>query len=83
MRDLRRAPAAPTPRSRTPNGTSRDDERAESDRQRNGRADASGARAPGQPHLAPRVIDVRNAYLVSSLMRDVDPPRHRRRRDGA
>ena len=25
----------------------------------------------GQPHLAPRVIDVRNAYLVSSLMRDV------------
>jgi penicillin-binding protein 1A len=29
------------------------------------------ARPPGQPHLAPRVIDVRNAYLVSSLMRDV------------
>ncbi|HKE48449.1 MAG TPA: penicillin-binding protein 1A [Rhodanobacteraceae bacterium] len=28
-------------------------------------------RATGQPHLAPRVIDVRNAYLVSSLMRDV------------
>ena len=27
--------------------------------------------APGQPHLAPRVIDVRNAYLVTSLMRDV------------
>ena len=25
----------------------------------------------GQPHLAPRVIDVRNAYLVTSLMRDV------------
>ena len=29
------------------------------------------AAASGQPHLAPRVIDVRNAYLVSSLMRDV------------
>ncbi len=29
------------------------------------------ARPPGQPHLAPRVIDVRNAYLVTSLMRDV------------
>ena len=29
------------------------------------------ARPAGQPHLAPRVIDVRNAYLVSSLMRDV------------
>ena len=28
-------------------------------------------RAGGQAHLAPRVIDVRNAYLVSSLMRDV------------
>ncbi|MDR2012914.1 MAG: penicillin-binding protein 1A [Rhodanobacter sp.] len=26
---------------------------------------------PGQPHLAPRMIDVRNAYLVTSLMRDV------------
>src|SRR6185437_5026403 len=28
-------------------------------------------RAPGEPHLAPRVIDARNAYLVTSLMRDV------------
>ncbi|HEV7489909.1 MAG TPA: penicillin-binding protein 1A [Rhodanobacteraceae bacterium] len=27
--------------------------------------------APGEPHLAPRVIDTRNAYLVTSLMRDV------------
>jgi penicillin-binding protein 1A len=34
-------------------------------------APAEPARAAGQPHLAPRVIDVRNAYLVSSLMRDV------------
>jgi len=29
------------------------------------------ARAQGQPHLAPRAIDPRNAYLVTSLMRDV------------
>jgi len=34
-------------------------------------APTPAARPPGQPHLAPRVIDVRNAYLVSSLMRDV------------
>ncbi|MBO9664287.1 penicillin-binding protein 1A [Dokdonella sp.] len=27
--------------------------------------------APGKPHLAPRAIDPRNAYLVASLMRDV------------
>ncbi|MEO6690294.1 MAG: penicillin-binding protein 1A [Dokdonella sp.] len=27
--------------------------------------------APGQPHLAPRAIDARNAYLVTSMMRDV------------
>ncbi len=27
--------------------------------------------APGQPRLAPRSIDARNAYLVSSMMRDV------------
>lgn len=27
--------------------------------------------AAGKPHLAPRAIDPRNAYLVSSLMRDV------------
>jgi penicillin-binding protein 1A len=27
--------------------------------------------APGEPRLAPRVIDARNAYLVTSLMRDV------------
>ncbi|MEO7326828.1 MAG: penicillin-binding protein 1A [Dokdonella sp.] len=26
---------------------------------------------PGQPHLAPRAIDARNAYLVTSMMRDV------------
>ncbi len=32
---------------------------------------APAATAPGQPHLAPRTIDVRNAYLVTSLMRDV------------
>ncbi len=29
------------------------------------------AATPGQPHLAPRAIDPRNAYLVASLMRDV------------
>jgi len=29
------------------------------------------AHAPDQPRLAPRVIDIRNAYLVTSLMRDV------------
>ena len=34
-------------------------------------APTSALHAPGEPHLAPRVIDVRNAYLVSSLMRDV------------
>ena len=34
-------------------------------------APTPAAAASGQPHLAPRVIDVRNAYLVSSLMRDV------------
>ena len=34
-------------------------------------APTPAAHAPGQPHLAPRVIDVRNAYLVTSLMRDV------------
>jgi penicillin-binding protein 1A len=34
-------------------------------------APTAAAHAPGQPHLAPRVIDVRNAYLVTSLMRDV------------
>ena len=34
-------------------------------------ATTAPAPASGQPHLAPRVIDVRNAYLVSSLMRDV------------
>jgi penicillin-binding protein 1A len=34
-------------------------------------ASAPPTRAQGQPRLAPRVIDVRNAYLVSSLMRDV------------
>ncbi|WP_440225418.1 penicillin-binding protein 1A [Dokdonella sp. MW10] len=28
-------------------------------------------RAPGEPRLAPRVIDARNAFLVTSLMRDV------------
>jgi len=27
--------------------------------------------APGKPNLAPRAIDARNAYLVTSLMRDV------------
>jgi penicillin-binding protein 1A len=36
-----------------------------------GSATAAPAPAPGQPHLAPRVIDARNAYLVTSLMRDV------------
>lgn len=37
-----------------------------------GSAHASSATpAPGQPHLAPRAIDPRNAYLVTSLMRDV------------
>jgi penicillin-binding protein 1A len=34
-------------------------------------APTPAAGQPGQPHLAPRVIDVRNAYLVTSLMRDV------------
>jgi len=34
-------------------------------------ASSSAAPAPGQPHLAPRAIDPRNAYLVTSLMRDV------------
>jgi penicillin-binding protein 1A len=29
------------------------------------------AAAPGQPHLAPRAIDPRNAYLIASMMRDV------------
>lgn len=29
------------------------------------------AAVPGRPHLAPRAIDPRNAYLVASLMRDV------------
>ncbi|HET6546580.1 MAG TPA: penicillin-binding protein 1A [Rhodanobacteraceae bacterium] len=28
-------------------------------------------RPVGQPHLAPRAIDMRNAYLITSLMRDV------------
>lgn len=32
---------------------------------------SSTAPPPGQPHLAPRAIDPRNAYLVTSLMRDV------------
>ncbi|HVT32115.1 MAG TPA: penicillin-binding protein 1A [Rhodanobacteraceae bacterium] len=36
-----------------------------------GTAKAAATPAPGQPHLAPRVIDARNAYLVTSLMRDV------------
>lgn len=34
-------------------------------------APTAPTRAPGQPHLAPRAIDPRNAYLVTSLMRDV------------
>ncbi len=29
------------------------------------------AATPGQPHLAPRAIDPRNAYLITSMMRDV------------
>ncbi len=29
------------------------------------------ATTPGQPHLAPRAIDPRNAYLITSMMRDV------------
>jgi penicillin-binding protein 1A len=29
------------------------------------------SQTPGQPHLAPRAIDPRNAYLITSLMRDV------------
>jgi penicillin-binding protein 1A len=36
-----------------------------------GTAKAAATPTPGQPHLAPRVIDARNAYLVTSLMRDV------------
>jgi penicillin-binding protein 1A len=36
-----------------------------------GTAKAAATPVPGQPHLAPRVIDARNAYLVTSLMRDV------------
>ncbi|GAA0718792.1 penicillin-binding protein 1A [Dokdonella soli] len=32
---------------------------------------STAAQTPGQPHLAPRAIDPRNAYLVTSLMRDV------------
>lgn len=32
---------------------------------------ATAPATPGQPHLAPRAIDPRNAYLVASLMRDV------------
>jgi penicillin-binding protein 1A len=36
-----------------------------------GTAKAATTPAPGQQHLAPRVIDARNAYLVTSLMRDV------------
>jgi penicillin-binding protein 1A len=35
------------------------------------KAAPSTPHAPGEPNLAPRVIDVRNAYLVTSLMRDV------------
>jgi penicillin-binding protein 1A len=34
-------------------------------------ATTPAARPQGQPHLAPRVIDARNAYLITSLMRDV------------
>ncbi|MEO8011730.1 MAG: penicillin-binding transpeptidase domain-containing protein, partial [Dokdonella sp.] len=34
-------------------------------------ADSVVATAAGEPRLAPRVIDARNAYLVTSLMRDV------------
>ncbi len=36
-----------------------------------GRANASAGVQPGQPILAPRVLDARTAYLVQSLMRDV------------
>jgi len=37
-----------------------------------GSAHASAATTPaGQPHLAPRAIDARNAYLLTSMMRDV------------
>jgi penicillin-binding protein 1A len=35
------------------------------------RSDSGATAASGQPHLAPRAIDVRNAYLVTSMMRDV------------
>ncbi len=34
-------------------------------------ASASVPPNPGEPRLAPRVVDARNAYLVTSLMRDV------------
>lgn len=34
-------------------------------------ASASVPPGPGEPRLAPRVIDARNAFLVTSLMRDV------------
>jgi penicillin-binding protein 1A len=36
-----------------------------------GTSSATTQAVPGQPHLAPRAIDARNAYLVTSLMRDV------------
>jgi penicillin-binding protein 1A len=34
-------------------------------------SDAGATATTGQPHLAPRAIDARNAYLVTSMMRDV------------
>lgn len=37
----------------------------------NAGTNTAAAQMPGQPHLAPRAIDPRNAYLITSLMRDV------------
>ena len=81
-----RSSTRPTPRSPAPRCPERElagnatppapravvrHERAQSDRQRDAPHRLRPTRAPGQPHLAPRAIDARNAYLVTSLMRDV------------